>query len=192
MERRALPVAALPHCHASCVLRTCMHHLSFLLPGRTVGGWENKCKTMLQQMSKTCGVWKNLMWMPVDPGEYPDYYKVITQPMFFQQIEERLGNRTYASHDDFYRDMKLAFFNIFKYNPPENQCGKLGSMLETEFDNMWMVSRLADPELLDARGKRKTAGVAPPKYEPLPLQSPSQGQQRSKVRTLAFRGWLSS
>lgn len=103
--------------------------------------------------------------------------------MFFSQVEDKLVKRKYTSPEQFNADMRLAFDNCQLYNPPDDPFRKLGQKVEAEYDQLWVASGLADSETMEARGKRATAGVARPKYEPVAPSKPkdSQGGKRAKV-----------
>ncbi|KAG1657977.1 hypothetical protein FOA52_008037 [Chlamydomonas sp. UWO 241] len=146
------------------------------------GDWEAKCKGLLDFVARSLGRMKGIFWEAVDPRLLADYYTIIKNPMFFSQIESRLMRSKYESHMEFYRDVKLAFANCTLYNPKNDPCRKAGEKTEAEFDRVWVASGLAHPEMMEARGKRMTAGVAAPKYEPAALPSPSAGRVgRGKV-----------
>ena len=63
---------------------------------------------------------------PVDPAKYgvDDYFDIITQPMDFGTIRNKLNSNVYVNIEEFSRDMNLVFDNCVKYNGPENMIAK--------------------------------------------------------------------
>lgn len=51
---------------------------------------------------------------------YPDYYKIIKQPMAMKIIEDRINSKYYASADQFKRDFYLIFTNAMTYNAEDS------------------------------------------------------------------------
>ena len=43
--------------------------------------------------------------------DYPDYYKVITQPMDMETIDEKIKKNQYTTSDEALADFKLMFNN---------------------------------------------------------------------------------
>ncbi|TYZ58697.1 hypothetical protein PybrP1_007837 [[Pythium] brassicae (nom. inval.)] len=52
----------------------------------------------------------------VDTTKYPDYLKIISEPMDFAKIERKLKGDRYGSVDEFSADVHLIFSNCHKYN----------------------------------------------------------------------------
>lgn len=52
----------------------------------------------------------------VDTTKYPDYLKIISEPMDFAKIERKLKGDRYGSADEFSADVHLIFSNCHKYN----------------------------------------------------------------------------
>ena len=63
-------------------------------------------------MVGACSLDKNrFFWQPVDPERYPEYAKVVTQPMDFLTMLKRVKNDGYASYKEFKTDISLVFAN---------------------------------------------------------------------------------
>lgn len=144
-----------------------------------MGDWMAKCKTIVDKLGKSFGPQhKNVFWVPVNAKFLPDYYTIVKNPMFFCQIEDRLNKRKYTSPEQFNADVRLAFDNCKLYNPVNDPFRKLGEKVEAEYDQLWVASGLADSETMEARGKRATAGIARPKYEPEKFEAPSKPKEQ--------------
>ncbi|GER46286.1 DNA-binding bromodomain-containing protein [Striga asiatica] len=53
---------------------------------------------------------------PVDPEELPDYHDIIEHPMDFATVRNKLGNGSYATFEQFERDVFLICSNAMQYN----------------------------------------------------------------------------
>mmetsp|Transcript_4717 Transcript_4717/g.8359 ORF Transcript_4717/g.8359 Transcript_4717/m.8359 type:complete len:1668 (+) Transcript_4717:195-5198(+) len=74
---------------------------------------------------------------PVDEELHaaPGYYSIITQPMDFSTIRQRLVSYTYTSEEQFVHDVRLVFENCAKYNgDPELHVRKCGDKLAAVFE----------------------------------------------------------
>lgn len=61
-------------------------------------------------------------------NEYPDYYEVIKQPMNMEKIASALKNHGYENLEELVSDFILMFDNACKYNEPDSQIYKVGSI----------------------------------------------------------------
>ncbi len=55
--------------------------------------------------------------------DYPDYYKVILEPMDLKTIEHNVRNERYTTEEALMDDMKLMFRNARHYNEEGSQAG---------------------------------------------------------------------
>ena len=74
-------------------------------------------------------------------SDYPDYYRVIKQPMDLQMIFR--NRRRYESLDDAISHFKLVFDNAMKYNMEESQIYRDAKVLEVATQN-WRPSIIKD------------------------------------------------
>ncbi|KAL0599976.1 Protein polybromo-1 [Plecturocebus cupreus] len=58
--------------------------------------------------------------------DYPDYYKIILEPMDLKIIEHNIRNDKYAGEEGMIEDMKLMFRNARHYNEEGSQAGVQG------------------------------------------------------------------
>ena len=58
--------------------------------------------------------------------DYPDYYKIILEPMDLKIIEHNIRNDKYAGEEGMIEDMKLMFRNARHYNEEGSQVRALG------------------------------------------------------------------
>lgn len=56
--------------------------------------------------------------------DYPDYYKVILEPMDLKTIEHNIRNERYPTEEALMDDMKLMFRNARHYNEEGSQVGR--------------------------------------------------------------------
>jgi len=62
----------------------------------------------------------SLFLVQPDSALYPDYYTIITTPMDFQTIEQKLQEQQYQTIQEYEQDFTLMFKNAQTYNPPES------------------------------------------------------------------------
>ncbi|KAG1677087.1 ATPase family AAA domain-containing protein 2B [Nymphon striatum] len=60
---------------------------------------------------------------PVDMEEVPDYHKVITQPMNFQTMMQKIDFHEYETAQQFVEDIQLIRANALEYNPAKGHYG---------------------------------------------------------------------
>ncbi|XP_041920325.1 tyrosine-protein kinase BAZ1B isoform X2 [Alosa sapidissima] len=75
-----------------------------------------KCEEILQKLVKFRYSWP--FREPVSPDEAEDYLDVISQPMDFSSMQDKLSAGRYRTTQDFLEDMKLVFSNAEEYNQP--------------------------------------------------------------------------
>lgn len=110
------------------------------------------------------------------PALSDQYYQIITNPITFKEMEDRLKSSSYSQPQQFADDARLLFNNCRKYNTDlTNPVRKLGERMSDAFEQAWAASGLCH----DSRAKRATAGVAAPKFEP----DDDQAQQQHPART---------
>nr|XP_020831081.1 nuclear body protein SP140-like protein [Phascolarctos cinereus] len=68
-----------------------------------------------------------------DPCRYKVYSQRVREPMWLDQVKERLSDETYNTVEGFVLDMRLIFYNCKKFNK-DNQFGHLGAKLEAKFE----------------------------------------------------------
>jgi hypothetical protein len=68
---------------------------------------------------------------PVSRQLYPDYFKIISNPMDLQTVKTNLDNRKYSSLQQFHDDISLIFSNCFTFNKK----GTFGYAAGTELKN---------------------------------------------------------
>lgn len=61
---------------------------------------------------------------------YPDYYEVISEPIDFLEIENKIRNEQYNSENDLIRDFKLMFANCRHYNEENSTIYEDANLLE--------------------------------------------------------------
>ena len=66
--------------------------------------------------------------------DYPDYYKVILEPMDLKTIEHNIRSERYANEDALLVDMKLMFRNARHYNEEGSQVGAPAMLLSALVD----------------------------------------------------------
>ncbi|XP_044032519.1 polybromo 1, like isoform X5 [Siniperca chuatsi] len=105
--------------------------------------------------------------------DYPDYYKVILEPMDLKTIEHNVRNERYATEEALMEDMKLMFRNARHYNEEGSQVYNDADILEKilkdkrkELGPLPEEDDMGSPKL-----KLRKSGVSPKKSKYLtPLQ----------------------
>ncbi|XP_041638497.1 polybromo 1, like [Cheilinus undulatus] len=105
--------------------------------------------------------------------DYPDYYKVILEPMDLKTIEHNIRNERYSTEDSLMEDMKLMFRNARHYNEEGSQVYNDADILEKILQDK--RNELGPPPEEDDVGspklKLRKSGVSPKKSKYLtPLQ----------------------
>ena len=73
---------------------------------------------------------------PVDPHEFPDYYKKIEHPINLSTIESKLKNGEYQSGYDFAMDFRQIWNNSFTYNEKDSEIYENTIELSSFFENL--------------------------------------------------------
>ncbi|KAH9068733.1 hypothetical protein Ae201684P_004434 [Aphanomyces euteiches] len=81
---------------------------------------------------------------PVDASMYPDYYRLVPEPMDLATIEDKLLNDEYDDKDLFIEDVELVWRNCFAYNGEDAPISASARKLAATF------SRLVDNYLTSA------------------------------------------
>uniref|UniRef100_A0A8C3ACB6 Protein polybromo-1 n=1 Tax=Cyclopterus lumpus TaxID=8103 RepID=A0A8C3ACB6_CYCLU len=105
--------------------------------------------------------------------DYPDYYKVILEPMDLKTIEHNVRIERYATEDALMEDMKLMFRNARHYNEEGSQVYNDADILEKILkDKRKELGNLAEEEDLGSpKLKLRKSGVSPKKSKYItPLQ----------------------
>lgn len=102
----------------------------------------------------------NIFKGPVDPGAYPDYHQIITNPMWFDKIVDRLNSGYYKGPEGFYEDMLALLDNCYTFNVEKyrSEVGTWGITMEIAFLKAW--------------AKTPFAATVPPR-NPRPLPNPT-------------------
>ena len=87
--------------------------------------WEKQAEKLMNMLWKVKNA--DLFHKPVDPIELniPDYFKVITKPMDFSKINEKLKLGQYQNLQQFENDINLTFDNCHLYNGETSYVGKM-------------------------------------------------------------------
>lgn len=88
--------------------------------------WISKCREVLNKILKALGQDRSVFYDPVNPQILPDYYRVVTHPIFLKDIEGKLLRRQYTSPQDFANDVRQHWANVKLYNPVGDPFRKIG------------------------------------------------------------------
>ncbi|XP_051874242.1 protein polybromo-1 isoform X7 [Pristis pectinata] len=105
--------------------------------------------------------------------DYPDYYKVILEPIDLKILEHNIRSEKYASEEAFVDDLKLMFRNARHYNEEGSQVYNDANMLEKILkDKRKELGPLPDDETASPKLKlSRKSGISPKKSKYLtPLQ----------------------
>ncbi|CAD7697813.1 unnamed protein product [Ostreobium quekettii] len=158
--------------------------------------WK-KCETILNNIKRHRLAGPFLR--PVDPirSGVPDYYEVIKNPMDLGTVGKRLemrgggrrgAERGYASPLEFRDDMRLVWANCREYNPPGDDCRKLGDQLSQLWEARWAASGI-EGRLKDAAGKLqgqqpsepRQGALGPPSGPDSSTENQAPGKKRAKA-----------
>lgn len=76
--------------------------------------FRSNCLNILEQLKNHKSAWPFLH--AVKKEEVPDYYDVISEPMWLTKMEEKVNQNAYESKADFIRDLELIISNCQSYN----------------------------------------------------------------------------
>lgn len=79
-----------------------------VIDGREQGSGRRLCSLFMVKPSKK---------------DYPDYYKIILEPMDLRTIEHNIRSDKYLSEESLVEDMRLMFRNARHYNEEGSQVG---------------------------------------------------------------------
>lgn len=97
--------------------------------------WEKPATRIIQHLWKQEGAW--VFQHPVDAKAWKieDYYQIVTQPMDFSTIKQKLKENKYLNVDQFKEDVHRVFDNCIKYNGEANQYSLIANKIRKEFEN---------------------------------------------------------
>nr|XP_043616526.1 transcription factor GTE9-like [Erigeron canadensis] len=98
---------------------------------------KKQCETLLKKLMTHQHGWVFNTPVDVVTLKIPDYYTVITKPMDFGTIKEKLGSGGYDSPYEFASDIRLTFSNAKTYNPPGNDVHIMADVLSKFFELRW-------------------------------------------------------
>ncbi|KAJ3209525.1 hypothetical protein HDU67_006153 [Dinochytrium kinnereticum] len=90
----------------------------------------------------------------VSRKEYPDYYKVIKNPVALDMIQSRIESGAYAEFDDMAADFVLLAKNAMTYNEPKSEICRDAQTIKSLFDS------LLSKEIRKAAADTATAAAA--------------------------------
>lgn len=88
--------------------------------------WVYKCRDVLNKVLKALGPDRSVFYDPVNPQMLPDYYRVVTNPIFLGQVEEKLNSGGYSAPQEFADDVRQHWVNVRLYNPVGDPFRRLG------------------------------------------------------------------
>jgi bromodomain-containing factor 1 len=107
---------------------------------------------------------------PVDPISMgiPAYFAVIKHPIDLSKIECKIKNEEVWNAEQFEVDVKLMFFNCYKFNPAENAVHHMGKRFEAVFEDLWAkkyqwISERFDSEAIPSSSITSTIAHHPAK-----------------------------
>ncbi|EOA39821.1 hypothetical protein CARUB_v10008487mg, partial [Capsella rubella] len=123
------------------------------------------------QKYDTYGVYSD----PVDPEELPDYHEIITNPMDFSTVRKKLDSGSYASLEQFERDVFLICTNAMEYNSSDTvyyrQARAIQELAKKDFENLRQDSDDEEPQNQHSQQQQQPKVAKrgrPPKKQPEP------------------------
>ncbi|CAH1773357.1 unnamed protein product [Owenia fusiformis] len=93
------------------------------------------CRLILSELERHDEAWPFLL--PVNFKQFPQYKKVIKQPMDFQTIRNKLRDSQYDSVEEFHDDVYLVFDNCKTFNEDDSEVGDAGHIMRRYFTKRW-------------------------------------------------------
>ncbi|CAN6191483.1 unnamed protein product [Urochloa humidicola] len=96
---------------------------------------------VLKEITEDKEAWPFLHPVDVVALQLPDYYKIITKPMDFATIQNKMEGKditTYKNVREIYADVRLIFANAMKYNDDQNVVHLLAKSLLGKFEEKWL------------------------------------------------------
>lgn len=99
---------------------------------------KNRMKVLFTAVTEareaaTCRRLCDLFMVKPSKKDYPDYYKVILEPMDLKTIEHNIRSDKYMTEDAMVEDMKLMFRNARHYNEEGSQVRSVIAVDTKEF-----------------------------------------------------------
>jgi len=132
----------------------------------------NHCCSVLRNVeSRNKNAW--LFAEPVDGKIILDYHSVVTSPMDFATMKQKVEQKEYDSPLQFVTDARQVFTNCKLYNKPESAEAAMGLDVEHDFERRWMNSKIEE-KWEQEMGRREqeeydisvASDVRPPSPEP--------------------------
>ncbi|CAL8468016.1 g7554 [Coccomyxa elongata] len=147
------------------------------------GDFYGKCREILTEVEKHLGPNLVIFAAPVDASLYPEYHKIVKQPMDLGTIRGQLDRQQYTNPQEFCDDMRQVWINCALFNHKDSPVGKAGSRADAKFEQLWAASGYDQ----GGRRRRVTGGIAAHKYEPslepepkLPTRRSNSGQRNGR------------
>lgn len=93
------------------------------------------CRMILAEMEKHEDAWPFLV--PVNPKQFPEYYKIIKRPMDFHTMKIKLRDCQYQGPNEFVDDARTVFLNCEEFNEDDSEVGQAGKRLFEFFERRW-------------------------------------------------------
>ena len=125
-------------------------------------------------------------------SDYPDYYKIIKNPIAIDWIQARIDSTYYKSVADFHRDYNLMFSNAMTYNEEGSDVYMDALELKQAFENALAANLkngqiVITPEDIEAAKAAavKPVEVAKPDLAPSPKKKPVAKKPAVKKRRVS-------
>ncbi|XP_060685586.1 bromodomain testis-specific protein [Hemiscyllium ocellatum] len=104
------------------------------------------CNDILKEMfAKKHAAYAWPFYEPVDAEALGlhDYHDIIKHPMDLSSVKRKMNNQEYRSSQEFAADVRLMFFNCYKYNPPDHEVVAMGRKLQDVFEMQY--AQISEP-----------------------------------------------
>ena len=137
------------------------------------------CLSTLRNLKKSKDARPFLFPVDVVAMNIPHYPEIVTHPMDFSTIEQKLNfsnpakpdpnpeNPRYQTADQFIADVRLVFTNCIKFNGPDHAISQMGRRVEELFDKS--IKNLPPPEEAKPTPVKKAPPPAPAPPTPTPI-----------------------
>lgn len=102
-----------------------------------LGGKLKRCRAVFNRLAVSPDALPFLEMVPLSGPVGPQYYAVITSPMWFREVHTRLVEGTYDVEFDFAWDMRLIFKNCMEYNTAGSELYQAAERLGDAFEHLF-------------------------------------------------------
>ena len=101
--------------------------------------WDKAAKRIMTHLWREQGAWNFHEPVNAEAMNLLDYHQIISNPMDFGTIKQKLSNGSYRKCKEFIDDVELVFSNCVRYNGETSEFGVLSRRLDAEFKKQCQI-----------------------------------------------------